>query len=276
MYRIFTRARSVQSEKELKKNTKTEKTSTKQQTKKILDTQCSSCSYTTTNNCNIDSTDSIDFSNEMDDVKNLNFITEQLNLSSTAETKNNSLSVNFSLVDHHSKKLAEEEEIYKFNEKLNRLRKGRAALLSKKKSKYLRNFGKNQTRKPKMSNFNFINPKNIHKSVAPLSKAVEANNTLYISGQIGCDDDRNFPETIQEQTEMCLKNMEKVLNAAGMDFSNLVKVTVMYTDINDWPGINQVYMKKFEAGRYPARTAFHSAFLPLGTKVEMDGIAVRY
>merc|ERR1712150_442 len=121
----------------------------------------------------------------------------------------------------------------------------------------------------------FVHPDKIHKSVSPLSKGVLINNqTLYISGQVGCDDSRNFPETVEEQTVLCMKNMLTVLEAAGMGWSNVVKITVMFTDPGDWVKINGVYKEYFEVGRFPARTAFHSAHLPLGTKVEMDGIAV--
>ena len=71
-----------------------------------------------------------------------------------------------------------------------------------------------------------------------------------------------------------MKNVETVLKAAGLNWENVVKMTVMYTDIDHWPRINEVYKTKFEVGKFPARTAFHSKDLPLGTMVEMEGIAV--
>ena len=65
-----------------------------------------------------------------------------------------------------------------------------------------------------------------------------------------------------------------VLNAAGLNFENVVDVTVMLQDIKDWPRCNEIY-KQFFSAPYPARTAFQAAALPLGAKIEINARAVK-
>ena len=129
-----------------------------------------------------------------------------------------------------------------------------------------------------------IHPKNMHKSVAPLSKGMLVHGkTLYISSQVGCgaeldeSGNRIFDADVQVQAKQCLENVKCVLDGAGMTFDNVVKMSVYLSDINDWGKVNEVYKQYFSAP-YPARTAIEAGKLPLhdeGNKVEMDGVAVR-
>ena len=113
------------------------------------------------------------------------------------------------------------------------------------------------------------------KAIGPYSQAVKAGNTLYISGQIGLD-----PKTmelrgpdVEAQSEQVLKNIECILSEAGMSFANVVKTTVLLSDINDFAKVNEIYQKYFKEP-YPARAAYEVANLPKLAKVEIETIAV--
>ena len=113
------------------------------------------------------------------------------------------------------------------------------------------------------------------KAVGPYSQAVEADGTLYISGQLPVDGATGtMPATIEEQTHQSLKNLGHILREAGMDYSNIVKTTVLLDSIADFAAMNAVYAGYFE-GAMPARVCFEVAKLPMGAKVEIDAIAVR-
>jgi 2-iminobutanoate/2-iminopropanoate deaminase len=125
-----------------------------------------------------------------------------------------------------------------------------------------------------------MNKKCIHtdyapKAVGPYSQAVEANGTLYISGQLPIDPATGkMPETIEEQTEQALKNIGAILLAAGYGFENVVKSTVLLTDLNDFAAMNAIYAKYYTHDM-PARAAYQVVRLPMGAKVEIETIAVK-
>jgi 2-iminobutanoate/2-iminopropanoate deaminase len=114
------------------------------------------------------------------------------------------------------------------------------------------------------------------KAVGPYSQAVEANGTLYISGQLPIDPATGkFAEGgIAEQTAQCLKNIGAILAAAGCDYSQVVKSTVLLADMNDFAAMNEVYAC-FYAEPYPARVAYQVVKLPMGALVEIETIAVK-
>lgn len=113
-------------------------------------------------------------------------------------------------------------------------------------------------------------------AIGPYSQAVEANGTLYISGQVPLN-----PETskvvdggITEQTEQVMKNISAILTEAGYSFSDVVKSTVLLSDINNFAAMNAVYGKYYSENP-PARAAYEVANLPLGVMVEIETIAVK-
>lgn len=113
-------------------------------------------------------------------------------------------------------------------------------------------------------------------AIGPYSQAIETNGMLFISGQIPLD-----PATgklteggIAEQTEQVMKNIGAILEAAGYDFSHVVKSTCLLSDMDNFAAMNAVY------GRYypenpPARAAYGVVRLPLGALVEIETIAAR-
>lgn len=113
------------------------------------------------------------------------------------------------------------------------------------------------------------------KAVGPYSQAIEANGTLYVSGQIPVNPaDGTVPECIEEQSRQALRNVGAILSAAGMTYSDVVKTTVLLADIADFAAMNAVYAEFF-TGDKPARACFQVAALPMGVKVEIEAVAVR-
>ncbi|MEA3452577.1 MAG: RidA family protein [Bacteroidota bacterium] len=121
-----------------------------------------------------------------------------------------------------------------------------------------------------------INTQNAPQAIGPYSQAVEANGTLYISGQIPVN-----PKTgkiveggIKEQTEQVMKNVLAILDKGGYSFSNVVKSTVLLSDIENFAAMNSVY-EKYYTENPPARAAYEVANLPLKVMVEIETIAVK-
>ena len=120
-----------------------------------------------------------------------------------------------------------------------------------------------------------INTSNAPKAVGPYSQAVEANGTLYISGQLPVDPLTGaMPEGIEAQTRQCLQNVIAILEAANYTLSDVVKSVVLLTDMADFQAMNQVYATYY-AENQPARVCYQVAKLPLGALVEIETIAVQ-
>ena len=113
------------------------------------------------------------------------------------------------------------------------------------------------------------------KAVGPYSQAVEVGSTVYVSGQIPVvPTDGTIPEGIEAQTTQSLKNVGAILRAAGLDYGDVVKTTVLLADIADFKPMNGVYAEFFTENQ-PARACYQVAALPLGVKVELEAVAVR-
>lgn len=113
-------------------------------------------------------------------------------------------------------------------------------------------------------------------AIGPYSQAVEANGTLYISGQVAID-----PATgklveggITEQTSQALKNIKAILLAAGYTLNDVVKSTCLLSDMSDFKAMNEVYAQ-FYSSDQPARAAFAVKALPLGAVIEIETVAVK-
>lgn len=120
-----------------------------------------------------------------------------------------------------------------------------------------------------------IATENAPKAVGPYSQAIEANGTLYVSGQIPVNPaDGSVPESIEDQTRQALMNVGAILAEAGMGYGNVVKTTVLLNDIADFKAMNGVYAEFFTEDK-PARACFQVAALPMGVKVEIEAVAVK-
>ena len=120
-----------------------------------------------------------------------------------------------------------------------------------------------------------ISTNNAPKAVGPYSQAIEANGTLYVSGQLPVNPtDGSVPESIEAQTEQSLKNIGAILTEAGYTYKDVVKSTVLLTDMNDFAEMNEVYAQFFEAP-FPARSAVAVKTLPKNARIEIECIAVK-
>ena len=113
-------------------------------------------------------------------------------------------------------------------------------------------------------------------AIGPYSQAIEANGTVYVSGQLPIDPATGefAPGGIQAQARQSLTNMRNILAEVGLTMQNVVKVTVLLADIADFAAVNEVYAEFFSAP-FPARSAFQVAALPKGAGVEIEAIAVK-
>lgn len=113
--------------------------------------------------------------------------------------------------------------------------------------------------------------------IGPYNQAVLVGNTLYTSGQIALDPITMelVMETIEAETSQVMNNMKAVLEAADMDFSNVVKSTIFISDMNDFARINTIYASYFEDEFAPARETVQVAKLPKNVNVEISMIAIK-
>ena len=112
-------------------------------------------------------------------------------------------------------------------------------------------------------------------AIGPYSQAVQAGNTVYVSGQLPIDPATGAfaGEDIRAQTRQSLTNIRSILEAVGADMSKVVNTTVLLKNIADFAAMNEVYAEFF-AAPYPARAAFQVAALPKDALVEIECVAV--
>jgi 2-iminobutanoate/2-iminopropanoate deaminase len=112
-------------------------------------------------------------------------------------------------------------------------------------------------------------------AVGPYSQAIEANGVLFVSGQLPVDGATGvMPDDVVAQTRCSLDNIGHILAEAGYSFDDVVKTTVLLTDIADFGAMNAVYAEYFK-GDKPARVCYQVAALPKGAKVEIDAFAAK-
>ena len=120
-----------------------------------------------------------------------------------------------------------------------------------------------------------IFPYNAAKHIAPYTPAILSNGTLYLSGQIAltANGELNMAD-IATETKQVMDNLNALLKAADMSFDDLVKVTILLSDMAHYSAVNDVYGSYF--GEIPpAREAFAVKGLPRGVNVEISGVAVK-
>lgn len=112
------------------------------------------------------------------------------------------------------------------------------------------------------------------KAIGPYSQAVRAGDYLFFSGQIPLDPRSGEVVSggIEMQTEQVMANLGAVLQAAGLEFSQVVKTTIYLQDLGDFAAVNAIY-GRFFPGIAPARATVQVAGLPKGVGVEIEGIA---
>ena len=112
-------------------------------------------------------------------------------------------------------------------------------------------------------------------AIGPYSQAVQVGNTLYMSGQIPLD-----PKTMQivdggiePQARQVFANLRGVAAAAGATLNDIVKLTILLTDLAEFAKVNDIMAAHFDAP-YPARATYQVAALPRGAKIEVEAVLV--
>ncbi|MDF1497901.1 MAG: RidA family protein [Patescibacteria group bacterium] len=113
------------------------------------------------------------------------------------------------------------------------------------------------------------------KPIGSYSQAVEANDFVFLSGQIPLRKDGIIVNgDIKDQTRQVLDNIGEILSASGLSFENVVKVTIYLFDLSDYREMNEVYIKYFKKD-FPARVTVQVSELHKEVAIEMDVIAVK-
>lgn len=111
-------------------------------------------------------------------------------------------------------------------------------------------------------------------AIGPYSQAVQAGNTVYLSGQIGLDPaTMQMAEGIDAQTARVFDNLKAVAAAAGGSLADAVKVNIYLTDLANFAKVNDAMAQAFSQP-YPARATVQVAALPRGALVEIDAVLV--
>ena len=107
----------------------------------------------------------------------------------------------------------------------------------------------------------------------PFSESVRVGNILFISGQVGVDENNELAEGgIAGETRQIMSNIGGALERRGLGFSDVVKCTVFLADVAEWGEFNSIYTTYFEPP-YPARSALGANGLALGARLEVECIA---
>jgi 2-iminobutanoate/2-iminopropanoate deaminase len=112
--------------------------------------------------------------------------------------------------------------------------------------------------------------------IGPYSQAILTNGMLFISGQCPINPKTGLleMETIESATHLVMSNIEKLLHAAEMDFTNIVKCSIFLKDLSDFQKVNAVYATYFDSVP-PARETVEVARLPLDSSIEISCIAIK-
>ena len=112
-------------------------------------------------------------------------------------------------------------------------------------------------------------------AIGPYSQAIRAGDTLYLSGQIPLD-----PATMQivdggidAQARRVFDNLQAVARAAGTSLDDIVKLSILLTDLGEFAKVNEIMATYFKAP-YPARATSQVAALPRGARIEVEAILV--
>lgn len=120
-----------------------------------------------------------------------------------------------------------------------------------------------------------IKTKNAPAAIGAYSQGVIANGLLFASGQIPLVPATGQVEAtdIEGQTKQVMENIGALLDSVGLDYKDIVKMTVFLDDINNFAKFNEIYASFLEEP-YPARSVVGVAALPKGVKVEIEMTAL--
>lgn len=104
----------------------------------------------------------------------------------------------------------------------------------------------------------------------PFSESVRAGHLLFISGQVGVG---GADASFEQEVRQVMNNLGAVLERQGLNYSNLVQVTIYLTNMEDYAVTNRIYAGYF-AGAFPTRVCIAVRELPVKARIEISGIAL--
>jgi len=111
-------------------------------------------------------------------------------------------------------------------------------------------------------------------ALGPYSHAIVAGGFVFCSGTAGIDPTTGaIADGIEAQTDQALRNLAGILEAAGASMADLVKTTIFYANVDDFPKLNAVYARHMPDPP-PARSAPANVALPRGLLISIDAVAV--
>jgi 2-iminobutanoate/2-iminopropanoate deaminase len=110
--------------------------------------------------------------------------------------------------------------------------------------------------------------------IGPYNQAIQAGNFLFISGQVAINPATGAVDAtdIIGEAHQVMHNLKAILTAAGMDFNNVVKTTILLSDMSLFTTVNEIYGKYF-TGDFPARETYAVKGLPKNVNLEISMIA---
>ncbi len=113
-------------------------------------------------------------------------------------------------------------------------------------------------------------------AIGPYTQARWAGDCLFISGQIPLNQEtERLVEGIEGATHQVMKNLQAILEAAGLSFSDVVKASIFLKNMDDFQAMNTVYASYLDAERLPARETVQVSCLPRNVEVEISMIAYK-
>lgn len=111
--------------------------------------------------------------------------------------------------------------------------------------------------------------------IGPYSQAIKFGQHLYMAGQIALDpkSGKMVGADAAAQAQLILKNIEAIVDYAGLTIGNVVRCVVYVVDLREVPAINKVFADHFSY-QPPARTTVQVAALPGGARIEIEATAV--
>ena len=112
--------------------------------------------------------------------------------------------------------------------------------------------------------------------IGPYSQAIQAGNTLYVSGQIAINpaDGQLITINIIREATLVMENIGAILKESGFGFQDIVKTTIYLKDMQDFQSVNEVYGNYFK-DNFPARETVEVSGLPKNVNVEISVIAFK-
>jgi len=122
----------------------------------------------------------------------------------------------------------------------------------------------------------YIHTEKAPSAIGAYSQAVSYQNLIFTSGQIPLNPETGLivSEDIEKQIIQVLDNIENILISEQLNFSNILKLNVYLTDLNDFTLLNNIFIDRFES-EFPARSVVQVSKLPKDSKIEIDTICFK-